>query len=75
MTDQEQQTPPKRKKRQASTARTEIELDVSRPTSKDEDFDLNLKEMMYQAKKGQAGSRTKSPEAGGEDPNASRASD
>jgi hypothetical protein len=65
MSDQEQ--PRKLKKKQKSSAKPDIEFRVGETfePSKEADFDLSLKEMLYQAKKGQAGSRTKSPEAGG----------
>lgn len=76
--DQIQPPKAKRKKRQvAEAAGPEIEFNVGETfaPSKEADFDLNLKEMQYQAKKGQSGSRTKATNYDGVgDPNASRAS-
>lgn len=54
------------KKRLKKKQKFEVELNFSieetfdPSNAKDKDFDLNIKDMMYQAKKGQAGSRTKS---------------
>lgn len=65
MTDQEQQTPRKLKKKAKQAEKTgpevnfELEEAFNPANAKDKDFDLNLKDMNFQAKKGQAGTRYK----------------
>lgn len=58
MMDQEQK--PKRK-RKTKAAQPEVEFSVGETfePSKEADFDLNLKEMQYTARSGQAGTRCK----------------
>lgn len=72
---------PKRKARTkgAAASQVEIEFNVGETfsPSKEADFSLNLKEMQYQAKAGQAGTRCQATNydgrGSGEDPNATRA--
>ena len=61
----EQQMRPKVKGRKRQKVDTEIKLDeedtFSPAHAKDKDFDLDLDAAKFQGKKGQAGSRTKTP--------------
>lgn len=53
----------KRRKRRKKTKAPELTLNVGETfdaaDAKDADFDLHLKDMLFQAKKGQAGTRTR----------------
>lgn len=68
MPDQEQRPKarPKLKKRTAEKdPEMTLETDLSRPTAKDNEFELDLDAATYQGKKGQAGTRTKANGGGG----------
>lgn len=76
MTDQEQR-PKLRKKQKRGGPEVEFRLGATFEVDKDTDWDLNLKEMQYTAKSGQAGTRCKATnfDGAGGDQDAARASD
>lgn len=70
----EQEVRPKRKQRQVK--KEEVKLDLTESfdpaNAKDKDFDLDLDAARFQGKKGQAGTRNKSVEGGGNDDSAAQ---